>query len=168
MKQLLITLLLIGSVFATNTCVNQSVPVCGSNYQNYANEPNATAAGTLTIFCGTCANYQLFASSWNTWNASNASSQYNTSNRSYLERFVSSSFGALIGNDEYGQPFMAIIVGGFFFVFVSFQNTRVEGKAAVLIPAALLAAVFVGWLLTLIALAVGVLFYMALSKIMNK
>ena len=167
MKELLMLLLLAGSVFAT-TCLNQTAPVCGSNFQDYADEPNATAAGTLVIYCGTCANYQLFAANFNTWNASNVSSQYNMTNRSYMERFLSSSFGTMIGNDEYGQSFLAILCGGFFFVFVSFQNTRVEGKAAVLIPAFLLAAVFVGWLLTLIALAIGVLFYIALSKITNK
>ena len=164
----LLALLLMSSLTFASVCPVPTNPVCGSNFQDYSNEANATAANTLVIYCGTCANYKYFASQFNTFNASNASSQYNVTNRSYLERFLSSSFGVMIGNDEYGQAFLAILCIGFFFTFVSFQNTRIEGKAAVLIPALLLTAVFVGWLLTLIALGLGVLFYIALSKIMNK
>lgn len=164
----MLALLLFISLVSASTCSNQSTPVCGTNFQDYANESTALGAGTLVLDCVTCAAHQAFVANFNTWNASNASSQYNVTNRSYLERFVSTSFGRMIGNDEFGQAFLAILCIGFFFVFVSFQNTRVEGKAAVIIPALLLTAVFVGWLLTLIALGLGVLLYLALSKIINK
>jgi len=161
-------LLLFISIASANYCTNQSIPVCGINFQDYANESMAIDAGTLVLDCTTCAVHQAFVANFNTWNASNVSSQYNVTNRSYLERFVSTSFGRMMGNDEFGQAFLAILCIGFFFVFVSFQNTRVEGKAAVLIPALILTAVFVGWLLTLIALGLGALLYLALSKIINK
>lgn len=164
----LFALLLIASLVSANYCSNQSAPVCGINFQDYVNESTAIAAGTLVLDCQTCAAHQAYVTNFNTWNASNVSSQYNVTNRSYLERFVSTSFGKMMGNDEFGQAFLAILCIGFFFTFVSFQNTRVEGKAAVLIPALLLTAVFVGWLLTLIALGLGVLLYLALSKITNK
>lgn len=169
MKALFFALLLIGSIFA-NVCSSPSTTVCGANNQNYANESDAAANGTLVVYCGDCASYHSYQAQFYTWNASNSNvSQYNVTNRSYMERFLSSSMGRLVGNDpETGQQLLAILVGGFFFVFVSFQNTRIEAKAAVLIPAFILAAVFMGWILSILALVVGVILYIGLSRLLNK
>jgi hypothetical protein len=167
MKALFITLLMIGSLFAS-ACTDNSTPVCGVDGITYANESNAS--GVPIISCLTCAQYNAYQASWGSglWGNTSNTSQYNLTNRSYLERFVSVSVGKVVGDDSLGQPLMAILLMGFFFTFVSFQNIRIEGKAVVVIPASVLAATFVGWLATLIALGVGILIYMALSKIFNK
>ena len=169
MKALFFALLLFGSVFAT-VCSSPSTTVCGANNQNYANESAAVANGTLVVYCGDCAAYASYQAQYYTWNASNSNiSQYNVTNRSYMERFLSSSMGRMVGNDpETGKQILAILVGGFFFVFVSFQNTRIEAKAAVLIPAFVLASVFMGWLFSILILVVGVILYLGLSKLLNK
>ena len=142
--------------------------VCGGNFQTYNNSSAAIAAGQLIIFNDTCAAYQSYENSWYVYNNNYSTSQYNTSNRSYMERFVSSSFSRLVGNDEMGQYFLAILVGAGFFAFVSFQNTRIEGKAVVLIPAAALMGFFVGWLLLIAALIVGVIIYLGLIRLFSK
>jgi uncharacterized membrane protein len=153
-------------------CYDQTTPVCASDGNQYVNESNMTATGPtlLVLKCGTCAAYQADQDAWALWNNS-STTQYNISNitnRSYLERYVSTSVGKMIGNDEFGQAFVAIIVFSFFFVFVSFQNTRIEGKAAVLLPAILLTAVFIGWIVIIVAIIVGIVLYVSLSKILNK
>lgn len=165
MKALFITLLMIGSLFA---CASNSTPVCGADGITYANESNAS--GVPIISCLTCAEYNAYQASWSSglWGNSSNTSQLNITNRSYLERFVSVSVGKVVGDDSLGQSLMAVLFMGFFFTFVSFQNVRIEGKAVVIIPALVLAATFVGWIATLIALGVGIIFYMALSKIFNK
>lgn len=89
-------------------------------------------------------------------------------NKTYIETFISKPITHIVGNDELGEAFSAILLVGFFLAFVSFQNIRVEGKVVVLIPALILATVYIGWLFTLIALGVGVLFYLALGRLFNK
>lgn len=164
---LALALLLIGSVSAL-TCPTPSLPVCGLNGVDYANQSNATASGVLVVYCGTCHDYAISQSYFNTYSNLSNSSLLNVTSRSYMERFISSSFATLIGNSKFGDPLLAILIGGFFFVFVSFQNTRIEAKAVILIPAFALAAVFVGWLISILALVVGIIIYIGLARLFNK
>lgn len=91
-----------------------------------------------------------------------------SANFTYLESFVSAPFSSVFGNTEIGKSITAILIIGFFLAFVSLQNIRIEAKAVVIVPALLLASAYIGWLLSLVALGVGIIFYIALSRLFNK
>jgi hypothetical protein len=74
-------------------------------------------------------------------------------------------------NTQYivGEPFVAgIIFIGFFVGFLFIQNVGLDAKVAILIPALLLSMIFIPWLAVLLALGVGVVVYLALTKFTNR
>lgn len=79
----------------------------------------------------------------------------------YIEEFIGQGFSSVIGDPN----LMGIIFLGFFAGFVMLQGTRLDGKVAILVPASLLALIFIPWLAVLLALAVGVLIYLAMRKL---
>jgi predicted PurR-regulated permease PerM len=148
-------------------CQNVSSPVVAANGREYPNESAALADNTAALFCGTLAEYQAFLRS--ELIAPSNTSQLNTSNVSYLQRFVSYSFTKMFGGDpEIGNALMALIFGGGFFAFILLQNTRFEGKIVVLIPVMVMTVMFFGWARLLLAIGVGIIIYLGLGKIINK
>ena len=90
--------------------------------------------------------------------------QYGT-NQSYIERYITCNFGRLLGNSEFGGMMLAIVVGLFFLVFVMLQNTRLDGKIAILIPAVLLISVWMGWIMYVMGFVLGIIIFFAISRI---
>jgi len=79
----------------------------------------------------------------------------------YIEEFIGQGFSSVLGDPSLiGAIFLA-----FFAVFVMLQGTRLDGKVAVLVPASILAIIFIPWLAVLLALVVGVLIYLAMRKL---
>jgi hypothetical protein len=167
MKLWIFLALLVGSTFAS-VCPSQSTPVCGSDYKDYLNESNMSS-GVLVAYCyGTCYQYHIFKSSNYVYNSTNGTWQFNSSDRSYMERFVSSGVGRLVGNQAQGKDITALLVGIGFFTFMSFQNMRIESKIVIIIPALALSAYFVGWIISFLALLMGLILFFGLSRIFNR
>ena len=95
-------------------------------------------------------------------------SQYGVGNRSYIERYITCNFGRLVGNAEMGPIVLAIMVLTFFTVFVMMQNTRLDGKLAVLIPVVILVAVWMGWIMWIVLFIVGGILFLGLIRFITK
>ncbi len=81
-------------------------------------------------------------------------------------------FEEVIGNgfsDVVGDPTIAgIIFLGFFISFVMLQDTRLDAKLMVLVPAMILSMVYIPWLGILCALGFGSIVYLALTRFLNR
>jgi hypothetical protein len=176
LRKLLLLLLCLPILSATQYCSNPAIPVCGANGITYVNETAANSNGTIAIHCGACsglgtAYYSCSANYTQYGNFSNQSG-------STLERYLSCGFRSALGGgnvagvstSSMADVLMAIIIIGFFLAFVMMQNTRFDAKVAVMIPVIIMAAIWAttGWLMTLLIFALGILIYLALGKIMNK
>jgi len=82
----------------------------------------------------------------------------------YLESWIAEQFGDLTGAPEIA----GIIFLGFFTSFVMLQGTRLDGKLVVLTPVMILATIFIGFLPILLGLGLGVIIYLALTKLVNR
>lgn len=68
-----------------------------------------------------------------------------------------------------GDPvFIGFLVIIFFGAIVLVQNTRLDGKLVVLIPAMLLAIAFIPAIFLLFALVLAVILYLAFTKLTNR
>lgn len=94
-------------------------------------------------------------------------SQYGT-NRSYIERYITCNFGRLIGNAEMGGIALAIMVLLFFTAFVMMQNTRLDGKLAVLIPVFIMVAVWMGWIMWIGLIILGVIIALGIIRLISR
>ena len=89
-------------------------------------------------------------------------------NRSYLERFVQCNMGTLFNNSDLGGLILGLIVGGFFITFLLFQNTRIEAKIVVIIPLLVLVSIWAGWIIYLLGLVLGLIFFWGISRVIQR
>lgn len=82
----------------------------------------------------------------------------------YLENWFGGNWGNIIGD-----PLVSgLILMGFFSIFVMLQDTRLDGKLAIMVPACILASFFTP-IFTLIAIfMVSGVMYLALTKFTNR
>jgi len=81
-----------------------------------------------------------------------------------LEQMFASGFGSVVGN-----PLIeGLVLLGFFFAFTMLQNTRTEGKVAILIPAAILSMLFIPFLAVFIVIILAYLGYSAITRAANR
>jgi len=81
----------------------------------------------------------------------------------YFEEILVNGFSDIFGlSDIIGLVLIAFFVG-----FVTVQNTRMDHKAAVLIPVLFLATPFFSWLTILLAIGGGLLFYFIAKRWFN-
>jgi hypothetical protein len=77
-----------------------------------------------------------------------------------IETIIGNGFSSVFGsNDIIGLIFLA-----FFGAFVMLQDTRFDVKVLIMIPALLLAMVFISWLSIAVVIALGFLVYLAARK----
>ena len=89
-------------------------------------------------------------------------------NRSYIERYVQCSMGRIVGNSEVGGLFLGLMIGGLLIAFVLLQNTRIEGKMAVIIPIIVLVSIWAGWIVYLLGIILGLMLFWAISRVINR
>jgi Ca2+/Na+ antiporter len=80
-----------------------------------------------------------------------------------LEIIFSSGFASVVGS----PVIEALLLIGFFGAFVMLQNTRLEGKLCVLVPAILLSLLFVPFLVVFLAIGIAYLAYSTLKTVFS-
>lgn len=82
----------------------------------------------------------------------------------YLEDFFGSSWGNIVGD-----PLVSgVLLLAFFGIFVMLQNTRLDGKIVVLVPALVLASLFASIFIAFAVFFAGGLLYLAFTKFTNR
>lgn len=81
-----------------------------------------------------------------------------------LEEMIYNGFLNTVGN----PLFLGLLVLGVFSAFVLMQNTRTDAKVVILVPAFILASAFISPLLVLGGLALSVLLYLSVTKMMSR
>jgi predicted branched-subunit amino acid permease len=81
-----------------------------------------------------------------------------------LESMIGCAFQQSVGD----PIVIGILFVGFFGAFLLLQNTRLDGKVAILFPIAIMAGIFYGFFPMLGALAAGYLLWLAIQKIQNR
>lgn len=72
-------------------------------------------------------------------------------------------------NQVVGDPLvMGLMFLGFFMAFIMLQNTRLDHKIMVLVPASILAMVWIPWFSIVLALVGGGMMYLVVMKFTNK
>ena len=89
-------------------------------------------------------------------------------NKSYLERYIVCNFARVVGNAEWGGAMLALIVLMVFLAFVMMQNTRLDGKLAVMIPVVILVSVWMGWVMWIAMFVVGAIIALGLIRLIYK
>ena len=68
-----------------------------------------------------------------------------------------------------GDPIiLGVLIFAFFAIFVLLQNTRLDHKVAILVPASFLSLAFVPILSIVVGLAFGIILYLAFTKLTNR
>lgn len=82
----------------------------------------------------------------------------------YIEDFFGASWNSVVGD-----PLVSgVLLIAFFGIFVMLQNTRLDGKIAVLLPALILASLFAPIFIAFAVFLAGGLLYLALTKFTNR
>jgi hypothetical protein len=81
-----------------------------------------------------------------------------------IETLIYTSMVQIVGD----PMILGLLILGFFGAFVMLQGTRLDGKMVILFPASILAVVYIGPLVVIIALVVGIMMYLAWMKITGK
>ena len=78
----------------------------------------------------------------------------------FLEDFFGSGFYSILGDAALEGVVLLTFFGG----FVLLQNTRLDHKVAIMVPATILSCLFIPWLGALLALILGFIGYLAVMK----
>jgi hypothetical protein len=81
-----------------------------------------------------------------------------------FESLIGNGFGIIFGN----PLFLGLILIGLFGAFVMLQGGRLDAKIVVLVPIGILALLFIPGLIFPLAVAVGVLIYLAIMRMIVK
>ena len=83
---------------------------------------------------------------------------------SFLEQFMGAGFASVVGDPAVG----GIIFMGMFTIGTFLLTRSLDAKVAIIVPASLLALVFIPWLAVLLGLGVGVLLYIAIMALTGR
>jgi cellulose synthase/poly-beta-1,6-N-acetylglucosamine synthase-like glycosyltransferase len=134
-----------------------AAPVCTTLGANYGNQTLAESAGKVVAYCGVCATGQSPCTNNGT------TSQYGNDS-SFLERYMSCSMNQLIGNSSVGNSLLGLLIGMVMSIFIMMQNTRFDGKILGFLVTGVLVSLFVGWIIWIMSLVIGVILYFGLWK----
>lgn len=151
---LAVMLMLVSSAFALSC---GSTQVCTTIGTTYANQTLAEAAGHVVAYCGAC------STSISPCTNNGTTTQYG-GNSSFIERYMACSMNQLVGNSSIGTSIIGLLVGIIMSIFIMMQNTRFDGKILGFMVTGVIVSIFVGWIVWVMSLIIGIILYFGLWK----